>query len=292
MIFREANSNDINGLFEVWKTCFTDDISYIDNYFKFCFPYTRTLVADTGSGEIASSITLIPATAPINNEAIKGYYLYAVGTKPEHRGIALSSSLIDLAKRICRNENLSFLITKPASESLYGLYKRYGFFKTLYEEHISEPLLFQKSASYSDNLQTSPLTLFNFEKFRNNSDNKFLWSREVLNYILLETSERNGFCILVEGKDNPSKVNYLISYPISEDIETIRILETDMKEYNHSILHRLISHIYPHATTIETIRPNSSRAHINNLKKSGLFLPLEQEASANLENFSIMLPME
>ena len=72
MIYREATSSDINGLFEIWTTCFTDDYPYIENYFKYCFPHTKTLVAATDSGEIASSITLIPATARIEDKIIMG----------------------------------------------------------------------------------------------------------------------------------------------------------------------------------------------------------------------------
>lgn len=292
MIFREANSDDISGLFEIWTTCFTDDYPYIENYFKYCFPYTKTLVATTDSGEIASSLTLIPTLAQIEKTTIKGYYLYAVGTKPEHRGFSLSSSLIDLAKQICRNENLSFLITKPATDSLYDLYKRYGFSQTLYEEQHIETIDFSDGQSDRAQLHTFPLTLDYFEESRNITSNRFLWSREILNYILLETSLKEGFCINARRKEDSSQIGYFIACPEPGNIETILILETNFKESDYSYLYRTINNPYPQATAVKIIRPNNPNAIAQNLKRSGLLLPITGGINTNLEHFSIMLPME
>lgn len=293
MIFREANSDDIGGLFEVWTTCFTDDYPYIEKYFEYCFPYTKTLVATTDSGEIVSSITLIPATAEIRNETINGYYLYAVGTKPEHRGFSLSLSLINMANQICRDQNLSFLITRPATESLYDLYERYGFTQTLYEEQIIEPLVFPGNHSlvaYTSSIST--LSLYNFEKSRNTCGNKFLWSKEVLNYILLEISERGGFCMFAKERNDSPQLNYFITYPEPENIETILVLETNFEESNYSFLYRLVSNLYPQAKEIKIIRPNNSLSDSNKLKRSGLLFPIKKGCDVKLKDFSLLLPME
>ncbi|MEA5005006.1 MAG: GNAT family N-acetyltransferase [Rikenellaceae bacterium] len=291
MIFREASGDDIPGLYEVWTTCFTDDYSYIDNFFKHCFPHTRSLVATTDSGEIASSITLIPATVQIKYEIIKGYYLYAVGTKLKHRGFSLSSALIDIAKQICRDENLSFLITRPASESLYDLYKRYGFCRTLYEEELIEPLDNQDTLLTED-ISISPLSLDNFERIRNASGNKFLWSREILNYVLLETAERGGFNMFLENRENISESNYFIAYPEPDFSKTILVLETNFKESNYSFLYKSIRQLYPQASAIKIIRPNNSGTVPKKLKQSGLLFPIRKESDNTFDNFSIMLPLE
>jgi predicted GNAT family N-acyltransferase len=297
MIFREANSDDISGLFEIWTACFTDDKPYIENYFKYCFPYTKTLVAITDSGEIASSITLIPATAKIDKKIIKGYYLYAVGTKPAHRGFSLSSSLINIAKQICRNEKRSFLITKPATDSLYDLYKRYGFDCSLYEEQILETFDSsgnqpERDTAHTSPLQTLPLTLEYFEQSRNVSSNRFLWSREILNYIMLETALKDGSCIIASMKEDPSQMGYFITYPEPGNNETILVLETNFNESDYFYIYRAIKNLYPQATAVKIVRPNSPDAVAQNLIRSGLLLPITDGIDTNLEHFSIMLPME
>ena len=297
MIYREATSSDISGLSEIWTTCFTDDYPYIENYFKYCFPHTKTLVAATDSGEIASSITLIPATARIEDKIIKGYYLYAVGTKPEHRGFSLSSYLIDLAKQFCRNENRSFLVTKPATDSLYGLYIRYGFISTLYEEQIIERLDASGNQPESKTFQTSllettPLTLEYFEESRNYSNNRFLWSKEILNYILRETTLKDGFCIAVRHKEDSSEIGYFITCPEPGNFETILILETNIEEIHYPYLYRSIKNLYPQATKVKIIRPKSLVTASQNLRKNGLLLPITSGIDTNLEHFSIMLSME
>ncbi|AGY54937.1 hypothetical protein BRDCF_p2310 [Bacteroidales bacterium CF] len=292
MIFREATSSDISGLFEIWTTCFTDDYPYIENYFKYCFPYTKTLVAATDSGEIASSITLIPTTALVGEKIIKGYYLYAVGTKPEHRGFSLSSSLIDLAKQFCRKENLSFIITKPATDSLYDLYLRYGFTRTLYEEQLIERLDSPNKQSNGAPLHTTPLPIYYFEESRKVSSNTFLWSREILNYILKETTLKEGFCIDTYRKKDSSQIGYLISCPEPGNKETILILETNIKERNYSHIYRLIKNLYPQAAEVKITRPNSLVAVTQNLRRSGLLLPINSGTDTDLKHFSIMIPME
>ena len=297
MIFREANSNDISGLFEIWTVCFTDDNPYIENYFKYCFPYTKTLVAITDSGEIASSITLIPATAQVDKKIIKGYYLYAVGTKPKYRGFSLSSSLINIAKQVCRNENLSFLITKPASDSLYDLYKRYGFICTLYEEQIIATFDSFGNQPERDTLQpailhTLPLTLEYFEESRNVPRNRFLWSREILNYIMLETVLKDGSCIIASMKEDSSHMGYFITHPEPGNNETILVLETNFNENDYSYIYRAIQNLYPQAKSAIITRPNSPVAVGQNIKRSGLLLPITDGIDTNLEQFSILLPME
>lgn len=292
MIFREATSSDISGLFEIWTTCFTDDYPYIENYFKYCFPYTKTLVAATDSGEIASSITLIPTTALVGEKIIKGYYLYAVGTKPEHRGFSLSSSLIDLAKQLCRKENLSFIITKPATDSLYDLYIRYGFISTLYEEQLIERLDSINKQSNGELLHTTSLSIYHFEESRKVSSNRFLWSREILNYILKETTLKEGFCIDAYRKEDSSQMGYLISCPEPGNKETILILETNIKERDYSHIYRLFKNLYPQAAEVKITRPNSLVAATQNLRRSGLLLPITSGTDTDLKHFSIMLPME
>ncbi len=297
MIFREANSNDIGGLFEIWTACFTDDIPYIENYFKYCFPYTKTLVAITDSGEIASSITLIPASAQIDKKIIEGYYLYAVGTKPEHRGFSLSSSLINIAKQICLKENLSFLITKPASDSLYDLYERYGFICTLYEEQIIETFDSYENQPERDTLQpaplhTSPLTLEYFEESRSVSSNRFLWSREILNYIMLETALKEGSCVIASRKEDSSNIGYFITHPEPGNKETILVLETNFNEGDYSYIYRIIKNLHPQAKAATITRPNSPVIVAQNIKRSGLLLPITDGIDTTLKQFSISLPME
>ncbi len=305
MILKKATNQDIDGIINIWKTCFTDDIDYINNYIKYCFPYCKTLIALTDNNEVASSITLIPTYAIIqgalnNTKELKGYYLYAVGTLPLFRGNAISLRLINYAIELCKNERVSFIITRPSNDSLYTLYNKLGFSYTLYEEHLTIDL-YAAINTFSSKIQLQNLSadkLYELRLSRNENkiqgipENYFKWSTDILNYAIIEVEERKGICSLINIDPSKKDCGYFLSYPEETFPKTIKVLETNINEKHYNLLCNVIHCKYPQAEQIKIIRPLTSQSPHFNIRKSGLLLLLDKEVNSDLLNYSILLPLE
>jgi len=305
MIFKEATNQDINGIINVWKACFTEDNDYINNYIKYCFPYCKTFLALTDHNEVASSITLIPTSAFIpdtlhNPTELKGYYLYAVGTLPQFRGNAISLSLINYAIELCKDERVSFVITRPSNDSLYGLYNKLGFTNTLHEEHSTIDLYVTRN-TFSSKFQLQKLSADKLYELRlpkkenrikGIHDSYFKWPKEILNYAIIEVEEREGICYLIYFDHSKRDYRYVLSYPEETCPKTIKVLETNIDEIHYNLLCDVIHCKYPQAEKIEIIRPLTSQSQHCDIKKSGLLLLLDKEINSDLLNYSILLPLE
>jgi len=298
MIIRETTEDDYQGIVEIWKSCFTNDLPYIDAFINHCLPYSKCIVATIDSGEIVSSLTLIPTSTTIDKINYKGYYLYAVGTIPEHRGNFLSKHLLDRAHKICLEENVSFLITKPATESLYTLYEKLGFSDTLFEDITIirlDSLYNNKSISIIKSNLTS-LTgtkLFdlrpniNFSNSSSANGRYFDWPKEILDYAIIESEGRNGLCVSLRNI-------YLIAYPEEGNPSTIKILESNFKSYNELItLTSVIKVKYPYAKYLKIISPvGINRTLESSTTRSGLIHIFNQNISEYLKLSHLSLPLD
>lgn len=307
MIFKKATNQDIDGIINIWKACFTDDIDYINNYIKYCFPYCKTFIALTDNNEVASSITLIPTYAIIqgalnnnNTKELKGYYLYAVGTLPQFRGNAISLRLINYAIELCKNERVSFIITRPSNDSLYAFYNKLGFSHTLYEEHLTIDI-YATINTFSSKIQLQNLSADKLYKLRLSRkkdtiqeipENYFKWPTDILNYAIIEVEERKGICSLINIDPSKKDCGYFLSYPEETFPKTIKVLETNINEKHYNLLCDVIHCKYPQAEQIKIIRPSTSQSRNLNIRKSGLLLLLDKEVSSDLLNYSILLPLE
>src|SRR3989339_901341 len=130
MTIRLASPEDNEHIFKIWYACFTDDQAYIMNYLKYCLPYTKTWVLGVENGEFVSCLSIIPSYFILNSKIIRGGYLYAVGTLPEHRGNSYSKIA---GKRFFH----SFWLNPP--QNLCSCYTHVPPFKTPYikaRQHI------------------------------------------------------------------------------------------------------------------------------------------------------------
>lgn len=121
---------------------FTKD--FIDRYFETSCRYT---VKD---GRVVSMLFLLDATMQKGDEMLCGKYLYAAATHPDFKGQGLMTDLIEKAKRETAEKG-EFLLTKPATESLFDYYKRLGF----------KLAVFSKDEQYSLSEKTEPLKKLN-----------------------------------------------------------------------------------------------------------------------------------
>ena len=153
---------DILALSEIWRVCFTEDLSYIDSFINSCLPHTISWFFLSDNKPI-SLLSLIPSYAqlPLSDEQSefpkilnirstpqisqshklsRGAYIYGVATLPEHRGNSYSRILLNKALDYSRETGLDYIIVKPADESLFDFYTKAGFKTTLYSNKAVFPL--------------------------------------------------------------------------------------------------------------------------------------------------------
>jgi Acetyltransferases len=159
---------DILALSNIWRVCFTGDLSYIDSFINSCLSYTVSWFL-LSENKPVSLLSLIPSYALLplsedqnefpkilniqstpqiahSSKLSRGAYIYGVATLPEHRGNSYSRMLLNKALDHSRETGLDYIIVKPAEESLFDFYNKVGFETTLYSNKAVFPL-FQHSTN-------------------------------------------------------------------------------------------------------------------------------------------------
>lgn len=222
MIITIATNKDRESLLNIWKICFTDDTIFLKHFLRDCFPLTRTYVFKDGDN-IVSSISIIPINS-ISEQKIKGAYLYGVCTLPQYRGNHLSTRLIEYAEEDCKDRGYGFIITRPATPSLFALYRKIGYSMPLYRQIATIPL-----PIYADGVSFSELSPNRLKTLRAKylESNYFEWESPMLDYIISFLKYINGSIVELESD------RYLIGYPDEEDSELYHIIELGC--YNQTI---------------------------------------------------------
>ncbi|MFA5848631.1 MAG: GNAT family N-acetyltransferase [Bacteroidales bacterium] len=296
MTTRLAFNKDSEHIFKIWYACFTDDKAYIMNYLKYCLPHTKTWVLEVENGEIVSCLSIIPSYFVLNSKIIRGGYLYAVGTLPEHRGNSYSKILIESAISDCQKNGLSYLLVKPATESLYNLYSRASFESTLYK---STTIHYVKHTNLiaCNQITISPTDASELYSLRQNSfaGTYFLWPEKILEYVIIEALSRSGSCNKIEIVANKScNLLYYIAYPTVVNKKRIYVLETNAR--NRIEIEYLKSSIiseYPGTEEIEIESSSDSPLKDNNIvSRSALCHTFDKELTGNIEKLHLSLPLE
>ncbi|OFY39497.1 MAG: hypothetical protein A2X18_05245 [Bacteroidetes bacterium GWF2_40_14] len=296
MTIRLASPEDNEHIFKIWYACFTDDQAYIMNYLKYCLPYTKTWVLGVENGEFVSCLSIIPSYFILNSKIIRGGYLYAVGTLPEHRGNSYSKILMKSAIKDCREEGMSYLLVKPATESLFLLYTRASFENTLYKSTTTH---YVKHDSPGPRQQVTAFSTDASEIYSLRQDSfaakYFLWPEKILEYAIIEALSRSGSCKTLEITTTySSRLLYYIAYPAEENKKRILVLETNARKKNEIDL--LISAIiseYPETEIIEIESSSDFPSKGNNIiSRSALCLPLDKKIACHLEKLHLSLPLE
>ena len=296
MIIKKAGFEDREHIFKIWNSCFTDDEAYITTYLDYCFSETTTWLLGDNSGDFCSVLSIIPSFFIEKGERINGGYLYGVGTLPTHRGKSYSKILMNHAVEAAKTEGLSYILVKPAEESLFALYKNSGFNKEIYSGNIT---LDQSSAEIP--VQKPSLEKLSFEKFRefrerSMADYIYLWPEKVLHYAWNEIMQRGGVAL-----NTPQKESYLIGYPSIIDGKSVfSVLETNTATTPER--ENFISFIKNSANDISGIvfetplhYPSDLISGINfpqNQKLSALFMELEPGTWEKANSRMLSLPME
>lgn len=281
-----ASDSNIRELKDLWRKCFTDDELYLERFFSDAFPLTKTFIL-SDSDRITSSLSVFYIEYKSKDHSlVPGGYLYGVCTDPQYRGNNLSSLLLDYAKKSLIGEKLHFLITKPATLSLFELYKKQGFSHTLYLNSIT--------CSISDispsPVQTKALSIEKLNTLREvhytRENISFIrWSNRTLEYIIKDIIYRGGSLFRIDDE-------YCICYPEYDNKNRITIIEHSFKDPDREKLFAHIKSIYPSSTSLNLLLPAiSDQGRI----ESFLAQSLSESDYANLlvkENCYFNFPME
>jgi len=303
MTIRLASNKDSEHIFKIWHACFTDDQAYIMNYLKYCLPHTKTWLLEVENGEFVSCLSIIPSYFALDSKIIRGGYLYAVGTLPEHRGNSYSKLLMESAINECRKDGMSYLLVKPATESLFSLYSRASFEKVLYK---STSVFFVKNSETAiDNIMSlssdirslSSIEASDLYTLRQDSlaNTCFLWPEKILEYAIIEALSRSGSCKKFDiSNSETSRLIYYIAYPAEQNKKSIQVLETNVR--NSLEIECLISVIrseYPGTEEIEIISSSDFPSKNNkSVSRSALLLPFDKGHSQYMEKLHLSLPLE
>lgn len=131
-------TKDTLSIQNIWRECFTQDLAYINNFIKHCFPYSTSWgIFPIGAKNAVAMLSLLPSYAniekpPKNSMNLRGAYVYGVGTLKDYRGKGYSHILMNAAHRYSKERSLDYILVKPAEESLFNLYQKQSFDKTLW----------------------------------------------------------------------------------------------------------------------------------------------------------------
>jgi GNAT superfamily N-acetyltransferase len=296
MIIKKATPEDREHIYKIWNICFTDDEAYINNYLDNCFPETTTWLLGENRDEFCSVLSIIPSFFIEKGERINGGYLYGVGTLPTHRGKSYSKFLMNHAVEAAKTEGLSYILVKPAEESLFQLYKKSGF-----DKEICSCFAVLNQKGNQKPLPEHTLERITFEDFRvfretNMADLLYLWPEKVLKYAWDEIMLREGIAMKRSGKES-----YFIGYPsIFDGKESFSILESNINSASNSEDLAIIQNLLFSKTNTITIETpllfSASAEQIGNgmqMKRlSALFMELEKGTWDKANNRLLSLPME
>lgn len=116
----------------LYKTAFPNDTDdFIDDFLnRYFLDNCRYILKD---GKLVSMLFLLPCELKTKEKSYSAAYLYAAATCPEYRGQGFMSQLIEKVKKETV-ENGKLLVTKPATEKLYGYYAKNGFKTAFYSK--------------------------------------------------------------------------------------------------------------------------------------------------------------
>lgn len=141
---RFPREEEVESLKDLWHISFGDDYDYIDEFFERAFNKENTLVISDGD-KVVSALYLIESHVVKDEKIYNAYYVYAVATLPSYRGKGLMASLLRTADDVAMKRNVSYLFLVPGEESLYEMYKKFGYGKCFY---FKEKVVEKKNLSY------------------------------------------------------------------------------------------------------------------------------------------------
>jgi N-acetylglutamate synthase-like GNAT family acetyltransferase len=111
---------------ELWKRCFGDSSTYVDNFYRrICTP-DQVLVVEE-DGEINSMAAMLPTTFALpDGQSVPVGYVYALATNPYIQGKGHARQLLRYADDYLQSKGMKALTLVPASPSLHRFFEAVG----------------------------------------------------------------------------------------------------------------------------------------------------------------------
>lgn len=209
---RLSNTDDIPGIITLWKEAFGDTKEDICFFLDAHFKPENTVVNDFDE-KITSVLFLLDGFMHINDCDYPSYYLYAACTLKEYRGRGQMAELLDFATKTAQNRKKYFICLKPAEESLFDYYSRFGYKTFFYKKtalfNCEELKENEKNISESSNISLSDIRnsfLLNF--------NYFKWDEHSVNYAAKQNEYYGGYTF-------KSCKGYIL-YSVDKDVLTVK----------------------------------------------------------------------
>ncbi len=135
-MIRRAQAGDREGIIALWGAVFGDEPGYVarclDVFAGEGNVFVQVNDAHGGAGGVDAVLSMVPCVAGESGEhdgrkSCKGFYLFALATRPEQRGRGLMAELLAHAEAEAKQRGAAFLALIPASAGLFGYYHRFGF---------------------------------------------------------------------------------------------------------------------------------------------------------------------
>lgn len=122
MKYEKAKKSDLPALTKLWQACFGDSVAAINEFWK-VFDLIEVFIAREAVP--VAMLCALPVTFFDEcGEAHKASYFYAVCTAKTHRRRGISQKLTQFAESNVKSE---FVFLTPASEDLFGFYRKSGY---------------------------------------------------------------------------------------------------------------------------------------------------------------------
>lgn len=164
-MIRLSVETDREGLTALWKEAFGDSEDAIGLFLDNRYIPENTVVSED-DGKITSMLFLLDGKLSVKGKLYNSYYLYAAATLKDFRGRGLMAKLLHFSENLAKERNIDFICLKPAEESLYCFYEKYGY------RHVFTTKVFT-----ADRNTVSDLSF----ECNGNSD-VFIWDNQALDY--------------------------------------------------------------------------------------------------------------
>lgn len=269
---RLSDINDLKGIIAVWKEAFGDSEEDILFFLDNSYVADNTVVYDY-NGEVASVLFLLDGDMHINGTDYSSYYLYAACTLKKYRGRGIMSEMLEFSKDISAERNKLFIALKPAEDSLYNYYGRFG-----YRSVFTMKNMISDIDNFSENNDITNNDNYDYSELRNNflkNYDYFKWNGSSVDFAINHHKYYGGNIV----SDN----NGYLLYSINDGF-------IDIKEntFSYDIFYKLTMEIADR-NKIKKIKANLpfgfQTAHgKSEIRKSGMLLPVSPEADKLIES--------
>lgn len=201
-MIRLSVKSDYNELITLWQEAFGDCEEAIRLFLDSRYIADNTVVAEE-NGRIVSMLFLLEGKFRIKGRLYSSYYLYAAATAKSERGRGIMSELLAFAKQTAFDRGVDFICLKPAEESLYGYYSRFGYKAVFATKTVRIKCSDIRNSDTDISLAQSQIDLEKVRNFSFSETDAFLWDNSAIDYAIKQhqyyggkvLEACNGFCL-------------------------------------------------------------------------------------------------